>query len=708
MTAADAQVESVTQPLKYPKSVFFIIGNELCEGYSYYGMRVILVLYLRNALSYSENDAITIYHIFCFFRYLLPVFGAILADVYIGKYKTIIFSSTVHATGTVIIALAATPWIISSRVFSLSGLTLAAIGSGLLRPCVNPFGGEQFVLPQQAKQLANFFAIFYFMINVAALTACITTPILRQDFKCFGQESCWPLAFGVPALLTFIALGLFVSGKPWYRMQQPKGNVLLDTMKCISYALRKKLSSSDVTEKPSHWLEYAKDKFDQQLLKDIREVFRVVPMYIPVPIYWALANQQGSTWVFQASKMDGAVGNWFVIKPDQLGTLNPLLCILFIPLFQWCVYPALAKIGIKRPLQFINIGAALCALAFLISSYVEYKLEPSYAQLPAPGQGQLRIFNGFPCQVELDPPISGRNFIPPLGSLQLTDIPVNGTRSMSETFVLNSGLPCGKIPLLKNWTTDFQIFEEQSTSYVLSNRDGAAEVQRVPGFDEVSKSLTNMPRLRVIYNIAGTLVLKNQYDDEFKFQLQADDLVTELLEVYSGRYRVSFQNEEILSDTLVESGGIYTLVVQKVDSKIVGNLHVITSPATLHIFWAIPQIVVISVAEIFLSVTYISFTFTQAPDRMKSIMSSVLNMSVSLADVLVVFISAAKFFKSRTHQFLFFTGLMVFDVILLLILSVRYKYRETNCSDDHLPSEADVQSGQTTKGDSNMCSTQDG
>lgn len=87
--------------------------------------------------------------------------------------------------------------------------------------------------------------------------------------------------------------------------------------------------------------------------------------------------------------------------------------------------------------------------------------QPSYAQLPAPGQGQLRIFNGFPCQVELDPPISGRNFIAPLGSLQWTDIPVNGSRSISETFVLNSGLPCRKIPMLKNWTTDIQIFEEQ-------------------------------------------------------------------------------------------------------------------------------------------------------------------------------------------------------------------------------------------------------
>ena len=32
--------------MPYPYYVFFILGNEFCERYAYYGMRAILVIYL--------------------------------------------------------------------------------------------------------------------------------------------------------------------------------------------------------------------------------------------------------------------------------------------------------------------------------------------------------------------------------------------------------------------------------------------------------------------------------------------------------------------------------------------------------------------------------------------------------------------------------------------------------------------------------------
>lgn len=73
--------------------------------------------------------------------------------------------------------------------------------------------------------------------------------------------------------------------------------------------------------------------------------------------------------------MDGVVPNWFIIKPDQLAFLNPLVCMLFIPMLELFIYPALAKIGIRRPLQYITVGAALCALSYVMAAYVEVKLE---------------------------------------------------------------------------------------------------------------------------------------------------------------------------------------------------------------------------------------------------------------------------------------------------------------------------------------------
>lgn len=95
----------------------------------------------------------------------------------------------------------------SYRASSLLGLLFIAIGTGGIKPCVSSFGGDQFVLPQQTKQLGQFFSIFYFSINAGSLISTYLTPILRLDVHCLGADSCYPLAFGVPALLMIIATG---------------------------------------------------------------------------------------------------------------------------------------------------------------------------------------------------------------------------------------------------------------------------------------------------------------------------------------------------------------------------------------------------------------------------------------------------------------------------------------------------------------------
>lgn len=93
------------------------------------------------------------------------------------------------------------------REFSLLGLFIIALGTGGIKPCVSAFGGEQFVRPQQDKQLEQFFSVFYFAINAGSLISTFVTPILREDVHCFGSNSCFPLAFGVPALLMIVAVG---------------------------------------------------------------------------------------------------------------------------------------------------------------------------------------------------------------------------------------------------------------------------------------------------------------------------------------------------------------------------------------------------------------------------------------------------------------------------------------------------------------------
>jgi len=75
---------------KYPKTVMLIILNEFCERFSYMSMRTILYIFFSKFLALDANTSLLIYHLFTVICYFTPILGAILADGYIGLYKTIL------------------------------------------------------------------------------------------------------------------------------------------------------------------------------------------------------------------------------------------------------------------------------------------------------------------------------------------------------------------------------------------------------------------------------------------------------------------------------------------------------------------------------------------------------------------------------------------------------------------------------------------
>lgn len=81
-----------------------------------------------------------------------------------------------------------------------------------------------------------------------------------------------------------------------------------------------------------------------------------------------------SRWPTQAQKMNGNLG-FYTILPDQVQALNPLSLTVLIPLFNYCFYPILSKMGLRRPLQKLAAGGLLAALSFVISAVVEWHIE---------------------------------------------------------------------------------------------------------------------------------------------------------------------------------------------------------------------------------------------------------------------------------------------------------------------------------------------
>lgn len=121
---------------------------------------------------------------------------------------------------------------------TILGLCLIALGSGGIKPCVAAFGGDQFKLPEQAKQLATFFSLFYFAINSGSLISTSITPILRQDVSCYEQDDCYSLAFGVPGVLMVVSIFIFIFGKFLYKINPPSGNMFVLVSKCIGVSFR--------------------------------------------------------------------------------------------------------------------------------------------------------------------------------------------------------------------------------------------------------------------------------------------------------------------------------------------------------------------------------------------------------------------------------------------------------------------------------------
>lgn len=67
----------------------------------------IMVIYLTRKLGYDDDTATVVYHTFSTLVYFMCLFGAILSDSWLGKFKTILYLSVVYAIGSVVIALGA-------------------------------------------------------------------------------------------------------------------------------------------------------------------------------------------------------------------------------------------------------------------------------------------------------------------------------------------------------------------------------------------------------------------------------------------------------------------------------------------------------------------------------------------------------------------------------------------------------------------------
>ena len=237
----------------WPGGIRYIIGNEGCERFSYYGMKAILLIYVTGLLMNLEGmgakeanaEATIVTHTFNAAVYALPLVGALIADRLLGKYQTIIWLSIVYCLGHLALALFESPALqmsllgienpadvpIDPLTGLYLGLGLIAAGSGGIKPCVSAHVGDQFG-KSNWHLLQKVYNAFYFIINFGSAFATIIIPIIRGKVgelsaagECIPLESgadmvgnvCYTgsvgLAFGIPGILMGLATIAFWMGR---------------------------------------------------------------------------------------------------------------------------------------------------------------------------------------------------------------------------------------------------------------------------------------------------------------------------------------------------------------------------------------------------------------------------------------------------------------------------------------------------------------
>jgi len=424
------QTEPDHEQRGWPRGIPYIIGNEACERFSYYGMKAILFVYLSQLLAshgasplVAEREATEVVHTFIAGVYALPMVGAIIADRLLGKYATILWLSLFYCIGHACLAM-------FEHNFTgfAAGLVLIAVGAGGIKPCVSAHVGDQF-------GRGNFFRVeriyqaFYFTVNFGSLLSTLFIPFAKERWG-FG------VAFGIPGVLMALATLAFWLGRHTFVHVPARPGGVLGALDALSgcllfmtialpmfgaelstvyatlsvgerlglsllvlllgltvfvyrnvreaddgflavlwFSLRAKLASRQA----GGFFAAARARFGDEAAEGPLAVLRIVSVFAMVSVFWALFDQHSSSWVAQARQMDRVftLGSLhFELLPEQIAAANPALVMLLVPLMGFVVYPGIERLGVRMtPLRRMTAGMFLTSLSFVIVALAQQRLD---------------------------------------------------------------------------------------------------------------------------------------------------------------------------------------------------------------------------------------------------------------------------------------------------------------------------------------------
>jgi POT family proton-dependent oligopeptide transporter len=415
---------------RWPSQIKFIVGNEACERFSYYGMRSILAGYitgevLKGGLGKDADTATSIIHFFVFANYFMPLFGAWLSDRIIGRYHTILWVSLFYCAGHGVLACSDFAGGVHGKMICLyAGLALIAFGSGGIKPCVSAFMGDQFK-PEQSHLLQKAYGAFYWSINLGSFFSFLVIPWIKDRHG-------YSLAFAVPGILMGIATLIFWLGTKRYVRVPPSreaktagfipvflaacrsqpgialaplltilttlGIPLLVMVALTSVALREQMtpvarvvawsgltlaaiwyvaivamSLLNKSELGDDFWQGARNCHGEREIAAARSVIPILFVFALIPVFFSLFDQSNSTWVLQGEKMAPFRLFGFSIGAEEMQSANPALVMILVPLLTLGVYPRIGRFA--SPLRRMSLGMFLAALSYVVVALLQGRIE---------------------------------------------------------------------------------------------------------------------------------------------------------------------------------------------------------------------------------------------------------------------------------------------------------------------------------------------
>jgi len=404
-----------------PWNAYLIAFVELAERFSYYGTQVVFTNFIQQklppgshtgaggkdgqsgALGMGQRAANGLNTFNSFWVYVIPLFGAYIADTRWGRYKTVCWSVAIALVGHVLLIISAVPGVIENSHGSLAcfivALVIMGLGTGGFKANISPLVAEQYkktkcfiattssgerVVVDPTLTVSRIYMYFYLFINIGALVGQIT---MAFSEKYVGY---W-LAFMLPTVIFLLCPIVLFIGRNRYQTSPPRGSVLGKSLRVWRLAMKGRITWNPVTTfrrmaaddfwesaKPSNFKGNEKPKwmtFDDQWVDEVKRGFKACSVFLWYPIYWLTYNQLNSNLTSQAATM---VVNG--LPNEVLSNLDPFALIIFIPICDLFIYPGLRRMGWNfTPIKKITMGFFTGSAAMIWTAVVQhyiYKRNP--------------------------------------------------------------------------------------------------------------------------------------------------------------------------------------------------------------------------------------------------------------------------------------------------------------------------------------------